>query len=827
MKGYIAFCPHFHQPHFQLYKTREEAYLNSYQPWLKLLGEAVSLDKFYINLHFSGPFLYWFRDQKMDYLKDLKNLLESGKIGIVGGFADEPFIQLSSRFDDYLYQLKEYDRLLGELLGVKATEWQGIHLVERECGETLLTETSRAARLLGAKPIYYLDAETFYQPHFAQPGGTADYCLRHFGFKDPFSFTTIAHLPPELLYFALRDEIQGQEFMAVPVHSEYRYRLLKRNAFIPGDRTKIKPSHYLFYIKDALENACDLAAQFGKKIKPIVLIFEDAEKMGQWSKDPQGDTEWLIEFFRLVEQDDELSFIGLRDYVEKIGFLDTYPVSSSHSYPEWENWTAKRGIRGVTFGDERLRRVMSRLRLLEALQEDFEKTVITAHGAVQFTGTMQDMITRSILQSPERFAMVQNLLTQHYDPIVSEYYTMINRVRNLLYQEDPKWASRHPCYGSSPYYDMQGLAYLELSERLLMYLQMHVSGQPLNPDSIVVKDWDFDGQDEILVFNPQQTLAIDLEGGCIHYHHVLSADLAGEHQYIAEILRRDFREIKAYHSVYRYAYPLVMTETDSSLQTEFYPPGARRENCRNSLRCEILQYADGEYITLGNLEQARYDLDEIKTAPDYSWVSLSCKQKINYAETDYTFKINKQFFIFAERLRVVIKADWDKQLTDCFLVPQIVTSAAPSDEVEFRPDAWLGFKAPPGDMIITVQDIIAPPKEDTSWLEQQIDVSSLTAADYVYIINSGDGNRFANRISYQFSGDTIEKMEVRPAVKHYYQDLVFAEQSRLGYQSSGIMLQPFISIRDGQTEFIVDISWQLDCPDGKDDYRQVVELIKG
>ncbi len=153
MKGYIAFCPHFHQPHFQLYKTREEAFFYSYQAWLELLQEAVTLDNFFINLHFSGPFLYWFRDQKREFISDLRTLLDSKKIGIVGGLADEPFIQLSSRSDDYLYQLKQYDELCTQLTGVSAQDWQGIHLVERECGELLLAETTRAARLLGAPPF--------------------------------------------------------------------------------------------------------------------------------------------------------------------------------------------------------------------------------------------------------------------------------------------------------------------------------------------------------------------------------------------------------------------------------------------------------------------------------------------------------------------------------------------------------------------------------------------------------------------------------------------------------------------------------------------------
>ena len=183
MKGHIAFCPHFHQPHFQLHRTREEAFKNSYRPWLQLLSQAVSLDSFYINLHFSGPFLYWLRDTKPEFLDHFNTLLTSGKIGLLGGLADEPFIQLSSRTDDVLYQMQKYDELLTRVTGVSAADWQGIHLVERECGEMLLFQAAQAARALQASPIFYLDAETFYVPHFSYPGSSHDYCLKHFGLR--------------------------------------------------------------------------------------------------------------------------------------------------------------------------------------------------------------------------------------------------------------------------------------------------------------------------------------------------------------------------------------------------------------------------------------------------------------------------------------------------------------------------------------------------------------------------------------------------------------------------------------------------------------------
>src|SRR5690606_23839737 len=145
---------------------------------------------------------------------------------------------------------------------------------------------------------------------------------------------TISHLPQSLLFFALRDEINGQEFVCFPVHSQFRYQLLKKDSFTSEDRVIIKPKHYYFYIKDALEQAYEQVRKLGKPLEPLLVIFEDAEKCGQWSKGPQGDREGLMEFFTLVDRDPDLKLTGLTDYLHEQGFLDTYPVSSSHSYPE-------------------------------------------------------------------------------------------------------------------------------------------------------------------------------------------------------------------------------------------------------------------------------------------------------------------------------------------------------------------------------------------------------------------------------------------------------------------------------------------------------------
>lgn len=811
MKGYIAFCPHFHQPHFQLHKTREEAFINSYQPWLELLQESVGLENFFINLHFSGPFLYWFREQKSTFLNDIKDLLMTKKVGLIGGLADEPFIQLSSRIDDCLYQLHKYDELCSELFDIKAPDWQGIHLVERECGELLLHQLTQAAHLIGAPPVYYLDAETFYQPYYSKPGGLADYCLKHFGFKDPVSLTTISHIPDEMLYFGLQDEISGQIFQSVPVHTQFRYQLLKRNSFTADDKVQIKPAHYYFYIKDTLEQAYKLAIQYGREISPILVIFEDAEKMGQWSKDPQGDKQWLREFFHLVNDDPDLEFIGLKDYIDRIGILDSYPASSSHSYPEWENWTAKRGIRGVTYGDERLRRVISRLRWFENGQDSFEQTIISSAIDSADSTQLKEMQVRAIMNSLERYDFVDKILQERYPQNYAEYYQLINRVRNLAYQEDPKWASRHPSYGSSPYYDMQGLAYLEIAARLLDHLSREIDASEVEKQTISITDWDFDGRDEIVMFNRQQSLAIDTEGGCVHYHHVLAADLAEAGDRLAFILNRDFAGIDAYHSVYRYACPIVMTETDSSLKAEIFPEGARKENCRNSLRCNLVLYDNSQLTEIGDFDRTIYKLEEFSEESDYYRVLLSCAKSINVNAQAGIVNISKEYMLKDDGLSLIISARLDNLTSGNFyLVPQVVSSAAPSDEIDFHPVAWLGLPEGDGNQEILVRNAVEWNKEEMVTVDKNYVVKELNDIDYVFQIKTGHGDHFTNRINYKFSGNDLEKIEVRPAVENYYTDLVFEGQSRLGYQSSGLMLMPYVPFEDGSVEFRVDITWELD-----------------
>jgi len=828
MKGHIAFCPHFHQPHFQLYRTREEAYANSYEPWLRLLQDAVNLESFFINTHFSGPFLYWMRQEKPEFVEELRKLHATGKLGIIGGLTDEPFIQLSSRPDDYLFQMREYDRLLQETIGVKAADWQGIHVVERECGEVLLSELTRGARIMQVPPIFYLDQETFFPAHFSYPGSGHDYCLRHFGFVDPVSVTTVSHMPPEMLYYAFRDEIAGQEFFVLPIHSQFRYQLLKRQSFTASDNARIKPGHYYFYIKDTLEKAAKLAKDFGREIEPILIIFEDAEKYGQWSKDPVGDAQWLMEFFSLVERDPDLKFTGLKEYLDGQGFFDTYPISSSHSYPEWENWTARRGIRGVSFGDERLRRVMSRIRDLESLQEAFEDGLIRLwqerrQSRLPFSS---ELVREALMQSPRRSELVTTLIEEQLGEDLAAAYRIINRVRHVAYQEDPKWASRHPSYGSSPYYDAQGLAYLELALRLMEELN-HIIGAA-GRKTLSVTDWDCDGGNEIVLESADQSVVVHREGGCLIYHHVVSPELAGDIDLARELITRGISEVNAYHSIHRHLAPLVFTETDSSLVRQYYPEGGRREVCRNSLRCEIVALNEGTWQSLGEFATMAYDIEPVNGDPG-AVISMRGQGMVEGTHGPVNIVINKYVKMDEGRLLVSFEAVCQGEVTGLALVPQLVLSAAPSDEVDFKPRAWLGLipaEAGHDTQFMLEQLLVNGSKGLEAFNDQRLGPRP-TSIDYIYEMRCGDGTVFNNRVKLDFaSSNRLPWLKVEPAVKHYYQGYVFPDQSKLGYHTSGIMISPVVTFEQGRASFDVCITWDLDTAAQKTDYERTIDLIK-
>lgn len=776
-KGYIAICAHFHQPHFQLYKIREQVYDNSYTEWLNALQDWVEMNGFYINIHFSGPFLYWIKREKPEMTEKLVRLYKSKKIGLIGGMADEAFVQLSTKRSDILFQMREYAELIGSVFSIKQKEWQGIHIPERESGEYLLDGINIAAMEMGAPAIYYLDSETYYKKHFSIPGSKHDFCKEFFGFDDCVSRTTYSHLPDELLYYGLRDEIAGSSFICLPLHKEFRYKFLKNSLFNKYDGTSVSPEQYFEIVKSTLRRARELSERSGKILEPIVTIFEDAEKLGDWSKNADADKAWLTRFIELVIADPETEFIGLKDYIDRVGYFDTYPVALSAAYPEWENWTAKRGIRGITFGDERLRRSVSRLRLLEGEQREVEKAVLDRMALPN-----GNWFKRLLLDSVYCFDFVLDCLKR--TKCDADVYYLINRVRNIVYQEDSKWASRHPNYGSSPYFDSIGFAYIELAQRAFWKLSSELNAN--SRKTVCMRDWDGDGEKEAVVLTDAVTAVVDPRGGCVSYLYALREDVKGADN-CKLLLSRELLELGGYTSIYRYVMPLVMTETDSGLAVKFSSDGERLERCRNSFRCKILNKVDSHYECICDADNAVYSLEAIDTR---NTATVSARAKF---DTQYgVLEIVKKFSFDGDRIIVEIGADIDSK-EDLYLVPEIVCAATASDEKTLKPHADIGFYDGGNTCVRVRRSCGEKNMFDVCAYDRRVD-----RIVYSYDVHSGNGDFFTNKIAYMLdTNEDIPELVVKPAVEHFYNGYVHSDQSTLGYATSGIALLPHIRLNGG------------------------------
>ncbi len=82
---------HNHQPVGNFDFVFEDAYQKCYKPFLDVLGEYPNLA---ISLHYSGPLLDWLGDNHPEFIENLKSLVKSGRVEIIGGAYYEPILTL-------------------------------------------------------------------------------------------------------------------------------------------------------------------------------------------------------------------------------------------------------------------------------------------------------------------------------------------------------------------------------------------------------------------------------------------------------------------------------------------------------------------------------------------------------------------------------------------------------------------------------------------------------------------------------------------------------------------------------------------------------------
>ena len=813
---HIALCLHFHQPHFQLKTVRDQVFARCYNPMLEMLEGIKDPDKsLKLNFHVSGPLINYASRQEKEFLDRMKEQVDRGVVKIVGGLIDESFPQLSSRGDDVYFQTLRYGIATERFFGVPAARWDGFHIVEREVGEALLYMLSTGLGDLGALPIYYLDVETFFTPYFNSE--RENLSLKHFGVIDPALKSTMPYFKQDALFSIYRDEIMGRPFFVVPIHSELRYFLLKRRPIFGPDPT-CTPGQYLALIREKAKTASDLIyKKSNKKIPPLMFIFNDAELFGQWSGDPAADREWMEEFFSLVAGDPEASFTSLREYYEKYGYIDTYPIKTSTSYTEFENWTMKRGIRGVTFGDPKLRRVISCLRDLEKAQEQVERVVLErVNSQIEASSAhiLLHEITQRVLASRNRYDLIRIFMAQYYSKDVLEAYDLIQTIRNIAYQEDPRWASRHPNFGSCTYYDLTGLAYIAVAHRLADYLLAEISETwGLFPKTTLeILDWDYDGNDEVVINTDQQFIVISKVAGTVIHHQIHSPYFKGmDFKKILAAAETLVTEMPMFPATGFYSQCLIHTEPDSELCVTL-EEDSRVEHCRDAYRANFVVKDDnGNLSVVGSFDYRIFELSDWSIDGTTLIVTMEATQDLSIdGQEPLSVSLKKVFTVSEDRFNVkfvVTKLSEVKSplWARVFFVPELVNSVTPADDIDGKLESFIRFvsNGSTRKIALTYQVTTFSP-DSPRFAQHEITETVYQPRELRYglAVKTPLYGRFYDIHTYRFeesTSDLIEDMEISPAVYHFYQGYVFDDHSRLGYHQSGVKISPIFIIPPGKT----------------------------
>jgi len=128
---------HNHQPVGNFDGVFEQAYQDSYRPFLDVLDRFPSLP---IALHTSGSLMEWLEQYHPEYVDRLAAMVEAGRLEIIGGAHYEAILPMLPRHDR-VGQIRSYTRWLQDRLGCKV---RGMWMPERVWEPGLASDLSYA-----------------------------------------------------------------------------------------------------------------------------------------------------------------------------------------------------------------------------------------------------------------------------------------------------------------------------------------------------------------------------------------------------------------------------------------------------------------------------------------------------------------------------------------------------------------------------------------------------------------------------------------------------------------------------------------------------------
>ncbi len=256
-KIHLCLVLHNHQPVGNFDNVFEAAYQDSYLPFLDLFETFPSLN---ISLHTSGPLMVWLKEKHPDYLSRLSQLVDEGRIEIIGGAFYEPILTMIPP-RDRVGQIRRFSNWLNELV---TSEINGMWMPERVWESQLVSSMADAG-------IQYTVLDDF---HFRRAGLSDDQLTG---------------------YYVLEDE--GRIVRVFPGSEKLRY-------LIPF----ADPEETVRYCRELAERVPGSVVVFG----------DDGEKFGTWpdTKKHVYEDGWLRRFFQaLTENSDWLLTSTLKQAV--------------------------------------------------------------------------------------------------------------------------------------------------------------------------------------------------------------------------------------------------------------------------------------------------------------------------------------------------------------------------------------------------------------------------------------------------------------------------------------------------------------------------------
>jgi len=212
---------HNHQPIGNFDQVFEQAYADSYQPFLELF-ESYAEAK--CSMHISGPLMEWLDEHHPTYVEQLAALVAAGRLEIIGGAFYEPILTMIPP-RDRVGQITTFSKWLESRLGADV---RGLWVPERVWEQSLVSD-------LEAASIEYTVLDDF---HFRNAG-----------------------LTEEQLYGYYVSEDNGNTV-----------------AIFPGS----EPLRYLIPFRDPQETI-DYLRKAGQQHPRAVVVFgDDGEKFGTW-----------------------------------------------------------------------------------------------------------------------------------------------------------------------------------------------------------------------------------------------------------------------------------------------------------------------------------------------------------------------------------------------------------------------------------------------------------------------------------------------------------------------------------------------------------------